>query len=1307
MVIGRPQSKTLDNQMRIIKLISICLSAIYAANITAQVTLVTEQKIEWLDFKQGRTTFSVAEDLCPSLIVDNNSPVPFLAYRAKTSKNEKFIQPILSQEKTSEISSSYFDNDQLQNIEKDFRVEVASVQTDKENQQVVKIYPFRKRNGKIERLLSFEVIGETSFNETKKNNYTYAAHSVLADGDIYKIAVAKDGVYKIDRSFLESLGISVSGLDPNTINIYGNGGSLLPEKNFVYKADDLVKNAIHIQGEADGVFNANDYILFYGKGSDTWTLAQDNGIGRKRWFHTKHYYSDSAYYYIKINDTAPLRISTENSSLTSNRISDSFQDFLYVEIDQYSPAKSGREFYGDLYDAVLAGTYTFSFPNIKTTEPASMDFSAIARTIGGSSVFTATIQGNVNTVSIGNVTDSPTSQVARIGRINTSFLPTNGNFNVAVNFNKGNADAKGWLDYICVNATQQLKMQGTQMRFRDTTSVGIGNITEFQISEQSNPVNEIWDITNFTTPRRMTLTTSGTLTTWTTETDELKEFVAFAASFFTPTAVGKVENQDIHGWASTELIIISSPVLMPVAEEIAAIHRAQGQSVQIATPLQIFNEFSSGNPDAMAFRQLVKMQYDRANGGSRAPKNLLILGDGDYSRNKGIANHEGTNVLVFESNNSLSPTSSYVSDDYFVMVSPLEDGNAIGLLDCGVGRIPASSLDEAYGYLGKIKAYLSENTSSNGGASCLGDVQDSPFGNWRNIITFVSDDQDGSGGAYEQVHLNSSNSLANIVSTNHPNYDISKLYMDAFTQISTPGGERYVEGEKAIQQRVQSGTLLMTYIGHGGEKGWAHERILDIPTIENFTNKYRLPVFLTATCELARYDDPEFKSAGERLVMNANGGAIAMLTTTRIVFSGENYEMDLAFFEHALYSDNGNLKTLGELNMLTKNGVSIGNDSKPNFSLLGDPALTMVYPKLNVETTHINNTELAVFTDTLKALDEVEFRGKVTDSNGSFLSNYNGFIYPTVFDKESKVITQNNDQNGEEGQFQEFSSFNKIIYRGKASVTNGEFSFKFIVPFDINYSVDSARVSYYTVSGNKDGHGYCESFRIGSLNPNAQLNTVGPEISLFLNDSTFVSGGSTNTTPIILAKLKDENGINTVGNGVGHNLTAIIDGNSAKPIVLNDFYESDLDTYTSGEIRYPLSTLSIGEHTLTVKAWDVFNNSNEETIQFRVEEDSKVALSHLLNFPNPFTTNTSFIYEHNQACQQLDARVQIFTVSGKLVKTIESSFYATGFRGQDIPWDGKDDFGNAIGRGTYIYKLELRNEKGQRAESFQKMVILK
>jgi hypothetical protein len=265
LVIGRPQSKTLEDQMRTIKLLLICLSAICTANSSAQEILVPEQKIEWLDLEQNRTNFSVVGDLCQSLIISNNSPLPYLAFRASSPKGEKFIQPNLSLMKTSEIGAGYFDNDQLQLIQEDFLIDIESIQSLDKHEQVITVFPFRKRNGKIERLLSFEVQGTTSFNETKKNNYTYAAHSVLADGDVYKIAIAKDGVYKIDRSFLESLGISVSGLDPNTINIYGNGGALLPEKNFVFKADDLVKNAIHIQGESDGVFNANDYILFYGK----------------------------------------------------------------------------------------------------------------------------------------------------------------------------------------------------------------------------------------------------------------------------------------------------------------------------------------------------------------------------------------------------------------------------------------------------------------------------------------------------------------------------------------------------------------------------------------------------------------------------------------------------------------------------------------------------------------------------------------------------------------------------------------------------------------------------------------------------------------------------------------------------------------------------------------------------------------------------------------------------------------------------------------------------------------------------------
>ena len=1286
--------------------LSICIATICVNISFAQSSVNSTQKIEWYDLKFQDYKFATALDLLPSLYFNVQNEQYEYVFRTETESGLTIQSIGLFDVQSSIISSSYFDQHEIKALPEKFTVRFEEIQS-LNGKRIFNIYvgAFRKNAGSIDRLLSFNYTLESSA-YTQASTKTveipaYAENSVLSEGDIYKIAITKDGIYKIDKSFLESMGISVSSVNPQTINVYGNGGSLLSEQNWKYRPDDLVKNAIFVQGESDGTFGPNDYILFYGKGPDKWSEEKELSLDRKTWQHTKHYYSDSAYYFIKINDTNPLRISTETTSETANQQSNQFQDYSFIESDLYNLTDSGREFYGDAFDQVLTANYTFNFPNV-TANPASLEVSCVGRTIGTSSTFTATVQGNSANVSIGSVVDSPTSQVARNGKIILDFTPNNANCNVSLTFTKGNSEAKGYLDYILLNVTRDLTMSGSQMKFRDTTTVGFGNVTEFQLANAA-AVNEIWDISTVTRPTRMSLSANGTTKSFVTSTNKLKEFIAFSGGYFTPVAAGKIENQNIHGWKAVDLVIITSPELKSVAESIAEIHRGEGQLVSLVTPEQVFNEFSSGNPDPIAFRQVIKMLYDRALGGARGPKNLLLVGDGDFSRTKGLANQRGANVLVFESDNSLSPVSSYVSDDYFVTVSPLEDGTSLGLLDCGVGRIPADNLTEASYYLEKIKAYVSQNTSSTGDAYCVGDVQENAFGNWRNIVGFVSDDQDGNGGPYEQIHLISADSLANIMRVKYPNFDLAKMYMDAYTQESTPGGERYPDGSSAIEQRVENGALLVTYIGHGGERGWAHERILDLPTIEGFTNKYRMPVFLTATCELARYDEPSVRSAGERLVMNPNGGAIAMLTTTRIVFSGENFEMDLAFYAHAFEKQNNQAYTLGELNMLTKNGVPPSNDSKPNFSLLGDPALKMVYPKLLVETTHINNISISSFVDTLKALQEVEFKGLVKNRDGSVASNFNGYIYPTVFDKESKVYTQNNDG----GVVQDFKSYNKIIYRGKSSVTNGEFSFKFIVPFDINYTVDTARVSYYAVAGNMDGNGHYSKFKIGSVNPNAAFNEIGPQIQIFLNDSTFVNGSTTNTTPIIIAKLMDEDGINTVGNGVGHNLTAILDGNTNKPIVLNEYYSADLNTYKSGVVRYPLPSLTLGSHTLKLKAWDVQNNSAEQEIQFTVAEDSEVALSHVLNYPNPFTTSTRFMYDHNQACKNLDVRIQIFTIGGKLVKTLEHSYYATGFKGEDLYWDGRDDFGDQIGKGVYVYKIEIRNEEGQKGEQFEKLVILR
>lgn len=1259
--------------------------------------------IQWNDLlnaseKSNDIIFFKGESFTEDMIM-----LPVFIDQRLVSKNSSVPQYRFSSEEVTFYSENLLLPHQIEALSEDWKTEVAIKNGGDKSYLVVSIMPLRKRNGRIERLTSFtlsaDIVRQTS---TRNGSRTFAEQSVLSEGTWYKIAIARDGIYRIDRNFLTQLGINTTALNPQNINIYGNGGRLLPVANATPRADDLVKNPIVIQGENDGVFNDNDFILFYGQGPDTWALQSTT-----KWIHDKHYYSDSAYYFIRIDDNNPLRINTASEiSESATQTATSFQDFQYIENDLVNIAKSGREFFGDPFEFNTSGTFTMNFPNV-LPETATLDYQLVSRSIGGNSSFQVTAGGNTTNVSINAVTESAISNYANIGTGSLTFVPSSPNIPVNLVFNKFNPESQGWLDFLRINAIRALTMSSAQMKFRDARLINPGAITEFQIA-QGGSITGIWDITNPTNPFSIPFSTSNNILTFKAATSELREFIAFTNSgFLTPRAVGKVNNQNLHALSDVDMVIITAPNHLAYANELADIHRAEGQTVVVVLPMEVYNEFSSGNPDVTAFRMLMKMLYDRAGENEDAkPKNLLLYGDGSYANNKGVNAFIGNNVMVFESDNSLTPLASYVSDDYFVFLDDNESISGTDRLDCGIGRIPASDVGEAKTYIDKVRAYISTNTVSDGGVACVGDNSGSPFGSWRNMITFVADDMDGNGAPVEGYHLTSSETLARDLTERHPQYDISKLYMDAFKQVVTPGGQRYPEGEEAIRQRVQNGSLLITYTGHGGERGWAHERILTIPTLSNFNNINRLSVFLTATCELARFDDPSFNSAGEILLMNPNGGAIATLTTTRVVTSGANFEMNVAFFDVAFEKETISDLSLGRINMLTKNAVSSGNSSKRNFSLMGDPALRMTYPKYYVYTTAINEIDVDNFTDTLKALQEVKFNGYVGDVNGVKLTDFNGFIYPNVTDKPNLAQTQNND-NAAGGPLS-FEVYNNNLFRGKASVVNGDFEFKFVVPYDINYQVDTARVSYYAVSGSIDAHGADRSFQVGSSLSDAELNRVGPEISLFMNDSTFVNGGITNTNPIFIAQLRDENGINTAGAGVGHDLVAVIDGDTQNPIRLNDFYESDLDTYKSGAVRYQLNGLTPGPHKISFKAWDVHNNSSEQVIEFTVADDAGIQLDHVLNYPNPFTTNTAFFFEHNQACESLDVRIQIFTVGGKLVKTINERVKQNGFRSDSVRWDGTDDFGDRIGKGVYVYKLEVRNaETGQRAEKYEKLVILK
>jgi hypothetical protein len=514
---------------------------------------------------------------------------------------------------------------------------------------------------------------------------------------------------------------------------------------------------------------------------------------------------------------------------------------------------------------------------------------------------------------------------------------------------------------------------------------------------------------------------------------------------------------------------------------------------------------------------------------------------------------------------------------------------------------------------------------------------------------------------------------------------------------------------QAISDRMKKGALIMNYLGHGSEVGLAHENIVTLSDIRNWRNPDHFPLFITATCEFSRFDDYEKTSAGELVILNADGGGIALLSTTRLVYSSPNFILNREFYNYVFTRDNQGVRlTLGDVMRLTKNAVG-EEQNKLSFTLLGDPALTLSYPELGIRMTEINGQPVAEFSDTLKALSITTVKGHITDRQGIKLDDFNGVVIPAVYDKE---ITQTNLAN-DGGPIMEFTARNNILFKGKASVKNGDFSFSFPVPRDIAYEVGTGKFSFYGKNDITDGYGVDQTIRIGGSEGISTNDQAGPDVGVFMNDTTFVSGGITGENPTLVIRIKDSSGVNTTGNGIGHDITATIDDNQQSSIVLNDYYESDLDRYTSGSISYPLTNLEPGNHTVKVKVWDIVNNSTEVQIDFTVRSSDELILEHVLNYPNPFTTKTDFYFEHNQGDQALDVLIQVFTLSGKLVKSFEfltvdqTQVQAGSYRVGPVSWDGLDDFGDRIGRGTYFYRVKVRTADGKTKETFQKLVILK
>ena len=1117
-------------------------------------------------------------------------------------------------------------------------------------------------------------------------------NSVLSNGDWFRFYIEKSGVYRISKSFLSQLGVNTN-VDPRKIKIYGNGGRMLPLLNQTEYPVDLKENPILFIGEDDGVFNNEDYILFYAEGLDTWNAESETNL---------NLYDNKSYYYVTVSGNDGLRI-PNNSQPTGNSTVNitKFNDYQFYEKDLINIGRLGRVWFGEDFSLQNSQTFNFNFPNIDTTLPIQVVINVASQAFTQTSM-TVNVNGqNSQTLNFAPL-NSSSSILYNTGNLN--FTAT-ANETIAVQIsynNNGVPNSRGYLNYININATRNLVGFNKQFKFQNNAVANQLGIGEYQITNASN-ILQVWDITDRFAVTKIENNGQSNFS-FKANLGTLRQYIAIdPRDYYTPLRdnVSRVTNQNLLGtifnsnsgqFQDIDYLIITPASLLSEAERLANFHRTNSQlNVKTVTLESIYPEFSSGKQDIAAIRNLVRYVYYNASDASKRVKYVNLFGDTSFDYKNRIPNN--TNIVpIFHALNSNNLLSSTMTDDFYAM---MDDNEGLMLtsaskMDLAVGRMLVTDLKQAREMIDKVIDYH--------------DIKS--YGRWRNNFTLISDDVDES---WEGVIQQELDNLGNSIAQEKPSVNVIKIHTDAYIQEASAGGQRYPKAKSDILDAFDYGSLVFNYFGHGGEEVLAKERIFEKSDAQNLSNRYKYPLFVTVTCEFTRFDNPYRPTAGEYTYWNSQGGAISLVTTTRRigVTTGQDINNFLASYLYGFNSDEE--ITIAEALRLSK------NDYGPQTLMVfyvGDPALKLAIPKPSVVLTKINNVDVANSNFIFQALSSVTLSGEVRDTSGNtLLTNYNGDVAIQIFDKNINQTTLANDNVTSNNQLikMNFTTLGETIFRGNASVTNGKFEFSFVVPRDITIPVGNGRISFYAKTQQpslKNQAGYNMDIQIGGINENAPIDNVGPSVRLYMNDETFISGGITNESPIFLAFLEDENGINTAS-GIGHDIIAILDGNESNPYILNDYYETELNDFTKGKVRFPFRNLAKGLHTITFRAWDVYNNPVTAEIQFIVMGDETVTLTNVLNYPNPLVNYTQFWFTHNRPFEPLDVQVQIMTVTGKIVKTINQVVSTEGFLSRDISWDGKDDFGDKIGKGVYIYKLTVKsNLTNKKTEKIEKLVIL-
>lgn len=1112
----------------------------------------------------------------------------------------------------------------------------------------------------------------------------YTKKSALSEGKWVKISVNETGFHKLTYTELRKMGFS----NPENVSIHGYGGWPMEE--------DFSKATYIDDVPSVPVWRGSDYLLFYGKGPIKWTANTSN----RTFTHENNAYATLGYYFVTdATETNEMgTISSVNDA--SAQAIDIYDDYMLHETEK-NPVTvtgrpySGRDLFGESFDDGRAKDFSFSTPGI-VNEAAKISFRFIAKVRSGTGVVSLSANGmelpfSGNTIPANNDTYTAAKSISPTVTWNGEKSEKT---DIRISFSLSGQTS--FLDYIRLQMKRRLQPYGACTLFRSFDSVN--KATQFIIKNASSNIL-VFDITEGSPVQKIETSLNGSEITFTIPAGAMREFaiVDISKEINTPENVGEVKSQNLHGMEQTDMIILAPDAFVSEAERLAEFRRSNDNlTVAVVTPEQVYNEFSSGAPEATAIRRFLKMFYDRKTSDEDAPKYLLLFGDGRFDNRKLTEQWKSSSdnyILTYQSKETLGEL-SYVSDDYFGLLVDNEGLDPTSATICvGIGRFPVTTLTQAKNAVDKIISYATESKA----------------GPWKNKLCFVGDDGNA-GDDYTINHMSQANTLADYIENNHPEYIPKKLLFDAYERKLTGGKPSYPDINTNIQKELKEGVLLINYTGHGDATSWAEEKVMTQTDINNATYT-NLPLWIIAACDFAPFD-AQSTSAGEDVFLNKKSGGIGIFSTSRVAWSYENFQINKLFIKNLFQKKaNGRHQTLGEVMMNSKNSAK--HVKLKSYVLLGDPSLTLSYPdEYNASITEINGKTVSEDSVTIKAFEKITVKGKVNAFNGTLADNFTGLLSISVFDGQSQVTTLNNndvkDINGNEITLT-YSDYLNTMYIGNDSVRNGEFSFSFTVPKDISYSNQSGKINLYAIDANnaKQANGSYKRFKVGGTADITEDDENGPEIrALYLNSADFKDGDRVNETPLFAAIVWDESGINVGSSSIGHDITLTIDNNPALSYSLNSYY----GTYLAGEegegiIKFPIPMLETGKHTAEFKVWDIHNNSSSQTFSFVVTDNYKPSIVDLTAGPSPASEQVYFMIAHNLPESSIHVEIQVFDLMGKLQWKYTESGASEMFDSYRIKWDLKNGAGARLPNGIYVYRAVISSDKSTEVSKSKKLII--